>query len=84
MSKAPHKPVRRTLDARRDTTDLRDLMYVPTLTEVPTGIPASDYLKYKFPVLDQGSQGACAGFGLATVANFLLLRRGPVCQYSEG
>ncbi|MEO6117863.1 MAG: C1 family peptidase, partial [Methylotenera sp.] len=26
----------------------------------------------KIPVLDQGSEGSCTGFGLATVANFLL------------
>ena len=25
-------------------------------------------------VLDQGEEGACTGFGLATVANYLLLR----------
>ena len=67
--------IRRTLDARPDTMDFRDKMYVPTLIEVPTHVPYEDYLAYKVPVLDQGAEGACTGFGLATVANYLLLRR---------
>jgi hypothetical protein len=74
-TKTPKKPVQRTFDARRDTADFRDLMFVPTLVEVPTRIPLADYLKLKVPVLDQGTEGACTGFGLATVANYLLLRR---------
>lgn len=65
----------RVLDARPDTLDFRDLMYVPTLVEVPTHIPLGDYLDVGVPILDQGSEGACTGFGLATVANYLLLRR---------
>lgn len=68
-------PVKRILDARRDTLDFRDQMFIPTLIEVPVGIPLKDYLEYKVPVLDQGSEGACTGFGLATVANYLLRRR---------
>ena len=75
MAKAQKKPVRRTLDARPDTMDFRDTMYVPTLVEVPTHIPLEDFLRFRVPVLDQGSEGACTGFGLATVANYLLLRR---------
>jgi hypothetical protein len=66
---------KRVLDARPDTLDFRDLMYTPTLVEVPTHVPLSDYKKYRVPILDQGSEGACTGFGLATVANYLLLRR---------
>jgi hypothetical protein len=75
MAKKTQKPVQRTLDARADNTDFRDRMYVPTLTEVPTHIPLADYRAHKVPILDQGSEGACTGFGLATVANYLLLRR---------
>jgi predicted chitinase len=65
----------RVLDARPDTLDFRDLMYVPTLVEVPTHVPLGDYMEHGVPVLDQGSEGACTGFGLAAVANYLLLRR---------
>jgi hypothetical protein len=51
-------------------------MYEPTLFEVPTMIDLEkDYMKYKVPILDQGQEGACTGFGLATVANYLLIRR---------
>ena len=67
------------LDAHPDTLDFRDKMYVPTLVEVPTRIPLEQYQAYyknkKVPVLDQGKEGACTGFGLATVANFLLQQR---------
>ena len=79
-SRASKNPVtkpepERTFDARRDTTDFRDRMYTPALVEVPTHIPLGEYLDYNVPILDQGSEGACTGFGLATVANYLLLRR---------
>lgn len=50
-------------------------MFVPTLIEVPIERPLSEYLKTKVPVLDQGSDGACTGFGLATVVHYLLRRR---------
>src|SRR5262249_24796971 len=54
-------------------------MYVPTLVEVPIQIPLETYWAYypggKAPVLNQGQEGACTGFGLAAVANSLLQRR---------
>lgn len=65
----------RKLTARRDTLDFRDRMFETSLVEVPTHIPLADYLAWRIPVLDQGEEGACTGFGLATVANFLLQRR---------
>ena len=46
------------LDARPDTLDFRDLMYVPTLHEVPLRIPLADYRKSGVPILDQGKEGA--------------------------
>jgi hypothetical protein len=62
----------RKLNAIPDSLDFRDKMYVPTLVEVPTRIDLEDYLNLKVPVLDQGQEGACTGFGLATVAHYLL------------
>jgi hypothetical protein len=50
-------------------------MYIATLTEVPVEKKLSDYLKIRLPILDQGPAGACAGFGLAAVANYLLYTR---------
>jgi hypothetical protein len=70
----PRKPAR-IFDARPDTVDFRDRMFVPTLVEVPEAVPLSNYLKRwngRPLVLDQGSEGACTGFGLAAVCNFLL------------
>ncbi len=76
-SKSAKKPrkIQRTLDAVRDTLDFRDRMFVPTLIEVAPRIPLRDYLAWKVPILNQGTEGACTGFGLATVANYLLRRR---------
>src|SRR5690348_13085484 len=66
---------RRTFDARRDTLDFRDRMYEPTLVEVPVKKSLDDYLGWRVPVLDQGTEGACTGFGLATVVHYLLRTR---------
>lgn len=66
---------KRNLDARPDTVDFRDKMYVPTLVEVPTHIELDEYRRWGVPILDQGLEGACTGFGLAAVAHYLLRRR---------
>lgn len=73
----------RTLDARPDTLDFRDLMFTPTLVEVPTRIPLDDYLACGVPVLDQGTEGACTGYALATVAHYLLRTRKVVPETGE-
>ena len=64
--------VPRVLNARPDGVDFRDQMYVPTLVEVPLHRDLADYRKIQAPILDQGSEGACTGYGLAAVANYLL------------
>jgi len=65
--------------ARPDVIDFRDVLFIPTLVEVPERILVSEYKKNfvesKPLILDQGKEGACTGFGLAAVANYLLNRR---------
>ena len=68
----------RVLDARPDPLDFRDQMYIPTLVEVGPVRNLDDYVgQYPgaVPILDQKSEGACTGFGLAAVANYLLRTR---------
>jgi hypothetical protein len=73
----------RTLDAMPDTVDFRDSMYTSALVEVPPVSDLAGFRAAKLPVLDQGSEGACTGFGLATVANFLLRGRGRKAKADE-
>ena len=77
-----------TLDARPDRLDFRDLPYRPPARALPprhpddaafaTGIPR--YLAAGL-VRDQGEEGACTGFGLAAVVQYLFWQRG---QLSAG
>jgi hypothetical protein len=72
---AAGKPKGRVLDARPDTLDFRDKMYVPSLIEVPSCVELERYRELQISILDQGAEGACTGFGLATIANYLLSTR---------
>ena len=65
----------RKLNVRPDTLDFRDKMYQAALVEVPVKRPLADYVRYKVPVLNQGKEGACTGYGLATVVHYLLRAR---------
>jgi len=47
-------------------------MYEATLIEVPPQRPLARFREAGVPILDQGREGACTGFGLATVVNYLL------------
>jgi hypothetical protein len=74
---APAQAVKRSrsgrrLDARPDTLDFRDKMYEATLIEVPPRRPLERFREAGVAILDQGTEGACTGFGLATVVNYLL------------
>jgi len=72
----------RLLDARPDRLDLRDLPYRPPLRSLPPVMPSPQdvqaylgaYVKAGL-IRNQGNQGACTGFGLACVANYLLWTR---------
>ena len=56
----------------KDPLDLRDRMYEPSLTELPFQVDNRDDVP---KVLDQGKEGACTGFALAAVVNFLIRNR---------
>ena len=60
----------RTLDVRPDDTDARDYIFQPSLSPLPV---QADH-RGQAPILDQGSEGACVGFALATVINASLAR----------
>src|SRR5690349_22739222 len=76
----------RVLDARPDPLDFRDKMYEATLVYVPPERTLQSYLA-SYPqgapheILNQHSEGACTGFALAAVANYLL-RTSPVKRTS--
>ena len=64
---------KRTLDAFPDRIDLRDWPYQPTLSALPDTLVNCS----KVPIiLDQGNEGACTGFALSAVVNYLLAQRG--------
>ena len=76
-----------SFDARPDRIDYRDRMYQPPLVSLPEQYPdpsmikhfLTDYTETHQLILDQGKEGACTGFGLAAVVNYLLWK-----QHTEG
>jgi len=69
-------------DARPDRLDFRDLPYRARLRSLAARYPADDVLHGHMPayikagmVRDQKGQGACTGFGLAAVVNYLIWNR---------
>ena len=73
-----------TLDARPDRLDFRDLPYRPPARALPprlsrpttrSPITCGDYAAANL-VRDQGEEGACTGFGLAAVVQYLFWVRG--------
>lgn len=68
------------LDARPDRIDLRDREFRPKLVSLPDEFPTRSFVdeyfdEYKHLVGDQGEEGACTGFGLAAMINYLRFRR---------
>lgn len=61
----------RALDVRADDGDARDYIFQPSLQLLPASI---DH-RGTAPVLDQGIDGACVGFALATVINVSLRKQ---------
>lgn len=59
----------RKLDAAPDRLDIRDWYYQPSLEPLPPELVNCQRVP---EILNQGSEGACTGFALAAVINFLL------------
>jgi hypothetical protein len=62
-----------TLNTLPDSIDIRDWVYQPSLLPVPPTLVNCARVP---EILDQGQEGACTGFALAAVANFLLHNQG--------
>lgn len=66
-----------TIPVKSDPVDVRDLPYRPPLMSLPSEYPKNEVVAKLFPkyrqrlVLDQGDEGACTGFGLACVVNYV-------------
>src|SRR5262245_42003655 len=78
------------LDARPDRTDFRDREYLPPLRSLPSEFPPTTAAARYLPlytrddmILDQGQEGACTGFGLAALVNYLLWRELRVMKRDE-
>lgn len=72
----------KNFDARPDRIDLRDREYQPRLRSLPHQFPDASFIQQHFTnyaeadlILDQGKEGACTGFGLAAVINYLRWRQ---------
>ena len=63
----------RSLDARADDTDARDIVYQPTIALLPGSLDQRPLVP---KILDQGQEGACVGFALAGVINISLGKQG--------
>ena len=75
---AKSTPVERQLTVRKDPTDLNDRHYQPPPLGLADAFPSDADIQKFLPaytqaglILDQGSEGACTGFGLACVVNYL-------------
>jgi hypothetical protein len=71
-----------TFDARPDRLDFRDKAYLPPLRSLAPRFPDDATISRFIPayvnarlILDQGREGACTGFGLACVINYLTFVR---------
>ncbi len=72
MPKEPPRLDEFRVDGRADHEDFRDFAYRPALLQLRSSIKPPR----RRVVLDQGREGSCTGFALATVINRLLAERG--------
>lgn len=75
LSGSAEKEIGQSLDAFPDRIDLRDWYYQPSLISLPDAYLSCPEIP-RSRILDQGREGACTGFALAAVVNYLRDRRG--------
>ena len=75
------KAAGKRLDAFPDRIDLRDWYYQPALISLPDAYLSCPLIP-RARILDQGREGACTGFALAAVVNFLRTRQGQTARVS--
>ncbi len=80
----------RFLTVSKDPVDLRDRPYTPAPRGLQDFFPTNDEVRQFLPtysraglILDQGQEGACTGFGLACVVNYLRWRKAELPQQIE-
>lgn len=77
-----HNANPRCLNTRKDPRDLRDRLYQPRAKSLTAEFPEPADVGRFLPmysqaglILDQGGEGACTGFGLACVVNYIRWRK---------
>ena len=78
----PSRIAKQNLVARPDRADFRDRMYQPPLRSLVDQYPAPEDIERHLKqyvddenIRDQGKEGACTGFGLAAVVNYIYWAR---------
>ena len=74
LKASAEKATGQRLDAFPDRIDLRDWYYQPALISLPDSLVNCPLIQPSM-VLDQGREGACTGFAMAAVVNFLRAKK---------
>jgi hypothetical protein len=77
-SQRPVQSTHKVSKTHKDPADLRDREFMPTAISLPPEHPGAEHIARFLPaytearlILNQGQEGACTGFGLACVINYL-------------
>jgi hypothetical protein len=78
VSRRPAESKAKLSHTRKDAADLRDRLFMPQAISLPYEHPSQDVVRRHLPaytaaglILNQGREGACTGFGLTCVINYL-------------
>jgi hypothetical protein len=78
VSRRPAESTLKVSHTKKDATDLRDRLFMPQALSLPREYPSQADVRKYLPeyteaglILNQGKEGACTGFGLTCVINYL-------------